>query len=121
MVLNNLKIGNNTALWIVLFLTLLVATLPILKIQYCAPTYSYTRSDVTQCILGLFILVGVATIAISDQLFFRYWLQQKTLDSTHIHKMMPSNALQMFNIYIRSCSWKSLTQNDATSDVYLNR
>ena len=90
-VLNNLKIGNNTALWIVLFLTLLVATLPILKIQYCAPTYSYTRSDVTQCILGLFILVGVATIAISDQLFFRYWLQQKTLDSTHIHKMISSD------------------------------
>ncbi|WP_218418473.1 hypothetical protein [Alteromonas lipotrueae] len=85
-VLNNLKIGNNTALWIVLFLTLLVATLPILKIQYCAPTYSYTRSDVTQCILGLFILLGVATIAISDQLFFRYWLAQKTLDSEHIHQ-----------------------------------
>ncbi|MDO6577119.1 hypothetical protein [Alteromonas stellipolaris] len=90
-VLNNLKIGNNTALWIVLFLTLLVATLPILKIQYCAPTYSYTRSDVTQCILGLFILLGVATIAISDQLFFRYWLQQKTLDSAHIHKMISSD------------------------------
>ncbi|MDO6567689.1 hypothetical protein Q4561_11525 [Alteromonas sp. 1_MG-2023] len=90
-VLNNLKIGNNTALWIVLFLTLLVATLPILKIQYCAPTYSYTRSDVTQCILGLFILLGVATIAISDQLFFRYWLQQKAVDTENIHRAISTD------------------------------
>ncbi|WP_158971913.1 hypothetical protein [Paraglaciecola sp. L3A3] len=84
-VLNNLKIGNTAALWAVLSLVLLVAILPILKIQYCAPTYSYSRSDVSQFILGLFILFGVLAIAISDQLFYRYWLQQKNIQSESLH------------------------------------
>lgn len=96
-VLNNLKVGNTAALWAVLCLVLLVAILPILKIQYCAPTYSYSRSDVSQFILGLFILFGVLAIAISDQLFYRYWLQQKAIQSESLHKMIREDFSEELN------------------------
>ncbi|MFT2091241.1 hypothetical protein [Paraglaciecola sp. 2405UD69-4] len=96
-VLNNLKIGNTAALWAVLCLVLLVAILPILKIQYCAPTYSYSRSDVSQFILGLFILFGVLAIAITDQLFYRYWLQQKAIQSESLHKMIREDFSEELN------------------------
>ncbi|MEP1384354.1 MAG: hypothetical protein ABJK64_11270 [Paraglaciecola sp.] len=99
-VLNNLKVGNTTALWAVLCLVLLVAILPILKIQYCAPTYSYSRSDVSQFILGLFILFGVLAIAISDQLFYRYWLQQKAIQSESLHKMIREDFSEELNTLI---------------------
>lgn len=100
-VLNNLKVGNTAALWAVLCLILLVAILPILKIQYCAPTYSYTRSDVSQFILGLFILVGVLAIAISDQLFYRYWLQQKSIQTERLYQTLTTDFSEELNQLVK--------------------
>lgn len=86
--LAKLAISPNTALWFVLLLLGLVALLPLIKLRFVSPQYAFSRGDVSQIGIGLIVVVGVSSIALTHQLFYGFLIDQKVEQSHLIHKQI---------------------------------
>ena len=84
--LEKLSIFPTTAMWMLLLLLILMAIVPILKVRFMSPKRHFTSADVTQTGFALLLLMGVLSVAISEQFFFSHFQETKLDQARQIYR-----------------------------------
>ena len=106
--LAKLAISPGVALWVVLLLVLLIALIPMLKVRFASTGYAFTGADISQVGIGMLVVAGVLSIALGDQLFYRYFIQEKIEQGQAIHQSIRTD----FEKEVRALLTQAMPAND---------
>ncbi len=86
--MDRLAVSPSSIRVLVILFIILIALLPLLKIRFVNNRYGFRTRDVSQAGFGLLIAVGMITVGIYDQLFYSYFLQDKSAQARQIHTVI---------------------------------
>ncbi len=83
--MDRLAVSPSSIRVLVILFIILIALLPLLKIRFVSSRYGFRTRDVSQAGFGLLIAVGMTTVGVYDQLFYSYFLQDKSEQARAIY------------------------------------
>lgn len=104
---NKLFISPTMIMWSVLVLLFLVTLTPLLKLRFVNSKYAFTGTDVSQIALGIVLCAGVLSVAANQQLFYKYFLNNKIDQAKHIHQQIKSDFSKEINALINHVESKA--------------